>query len=178
MRNWRRGLGPVADRQMCWRALRQLSTGDDLCALKQNFFFNKLLCFDTLMFICPSKTSEIVWVTSGEECWLETGLLLKCLTHACTLNCSKTLLSKAETEKNREQADLNSESLTTRPAVERPQHGKLTVGSLKWGDMGSWEMSMDMLTRCPQQSLMHCQTLSMLVRPWTAKYYENIFNFI
>lgn len=55
----------------------------------------------SLMLICPSKTSEILWVTSGKGCWLETGLLLKRLTHACTLNCSTALLSKAETEKNK-----------------------------------------------------------------------------
>lgn len=148
----------------------------------RTFFFFFLINFTvlipwSLMLICPSKTSEILWVTSGKGCWLETGLLLKHLTHACTLNCSTALLSKAEMEKNREQADLNSESLTTRPAAERPQHGKLTVGSLKWGDTGTWEMSMDMLTHCPQQSLRYCQVLSVLVGPWTAKSYEKHFQF-
>lgn len=128
------------------------------------------------MFFYPSKTSEIIWVTSGEGCWLEKGLLLKCLTYACTLNCSIALPCKAEMEKNREQTDLNSKSLTTSPVVERLQHRKLTVGSLKQADLGSWERSMDRLTHCPPQSLMYCYVHYMLVRSRTAKCMKNIFS--
>lgn len=142
--------GTMAGRQMCWQALWQLPVGNSLDALKQNYFLAKLLCFETLLFIYPNKTPEIVWVTSGEGCWLQRGIRLKYLTHACTLNCSMAPLSKAEIEKNREQTDLNWNSLTTSPVVESLQHRKLTVGSLKLGDLGSWEMSTGMLTHCLQ----------------------------
>lgn len=58
---------------MYQEAVRQLHTGDKLGALKQKVFFTEHLCFDTLMFFNSSKTSEIIWVTSGEGCWLEEG---------------------------------------------------------------------------------------------------------
>lgn len=118
--------------------------------------FCSKLHYDTLMFFYPRKTSETIWVSSGEGCWLEIGLLLQLLTHACTLNCSTALPCKAEMEKNREQTDLNSQSLTTSPAAERLQLRKLTVGSLKQGDPGPWEKSMGTLTHCLQQACRYC----------------------